>query len=137
LQCLSEFDVGLISLDRRLKTHNFPGKLLSYVFCGKPILASLNSGHDLIELLHHADAGIACPNGEDEQLRTAALLLATNPEIRQRMGRNARALGKTTFSVEVAAEQVLSHFATASDKAGIAERSHSDVKPLVCTRPSV
>ena len=134
LQCLSEFDVGLISLDRGLKTHNFPGKLLGYVLCGKPILASVSSGNDLIEYLHHADAGIACTNGEDEKLRTAALLLATNPEIRQRMGRNARALGKTTFSVGVAAEQILSHFATASDRPGIADGSHCDVNRLVCTR---
>ena len=118
LQCLSEFDVGLVSLDPRLKTHNFTGKLLGYVLCGKPILASLNSGNDLIEFLHHADAGIACTNGEDEKVRAAALLLATNPELRQRMGRNARALGETTFSVRVAAKQILSHFASASDRVG-------------------
>ena len=120
LQCLSEFDVGLISLDLRLKTHNFTGKLLGYVLCGKPILASLNSGNDLIEFLHHADAGIACMNGEDEKLRTAALLLAKDLELRQRMGRNARALGETTFSVRIVAKQILSHFANASDRVGIA-----------------
>jgi O26-antigen biosynthesis N-acetyl-L-fucosamine transferase len=120
LQCLSEFDVGLISLNRGLKTHNFPGKLLGYVLCGKPVLASLSSGNDLIEFLHHADAGIACTNGEDETLRTAALLLAAHPEIRRRMGTNTRTLGKTTFSVRVAAEQILSHFATASGRSGIA-----------------
>jgi O26-antigen biosynthesis N-acetyl-L-fucosamine transferase len=137
LQCLSEFDVGLMSLDRGLKTHNFPGKLLGYMLCGKPILASLSSGHDLIELLHHADAGIACPNGEDEKLRAAALLLATSPDIRQRMGRNARALGKTTFSVEVAAEQILSHFATTSDRVGIGDCSGSHVNLVVRTRLSV
>jgi len=117
LQCLSECDVGLISLDRGLKTHNFPAKLLGYVLCGKPILASLSSGNDLTEFLRHADAGIACTNGEDETLHTAAMLLANNSEIRQRMGRNARELGKTTLSVRVAAEQILSHFATESDSA--------------------
>lgn len=121
LLCLSEFDVGLISLDRRLKTHNFPGKLLGYVLCGKPILASLSSSNDLIKFLHDADAGIACQNGEDEKLRAAAMLLATNPELRQRMGRNAHALGETTFSVRVAANQILSHFASASERVGIAD----------------
>jgi len=112
LQCLAEFDVGLISLDRRLKTHNFPGKLLGYALCGKPILASLNPGNDLAEVLHRSNAGIACTNGEDEDLRTAALLLANNQEIRQRMGRNARALGETTFSVGTVSKQILSHFTT-------------------------
>lgn len=110
MQCLSECDVGLVSLDRRLTSHNFTGKLLGYVLCGKPVLASLNPGNDLIEFLRHADAGFACTNGEDEKLLAAALLLATQPEARQRMGRNARELGNTVFSVQAIAQQILSHF---------------------------
>jgi glycosyltransferase involved in cell wall biosynthesis len=112
LQCLTECDVGLVSLDRRLKSHNFPGKLLGYMLCGKPVLASLNHGNDLIEFLRHADAGFACTNGEDEELLAAALILATQPEIRQRMGRNAHSLGESTFSVRVIAKQIISHFIT-------------------------
>jgi glycosyltransferase involved in cell wall biosynthesis len=124
LQCLSECDVGLISLDRRLTSHNFPGKLLGYVLCGKPILASLNPGNDLKEFLHHADAGIAFTNGEDERLRDAALLLATQPAVRDRMGRNARGLGDTTFSVRAIAKQILAHYDhdLAKDRAEIAKR---------------
>lgn len=118
MECLSEFDVGLVSLDRRLTSHNFTGKLLGYVLCGKPILASLNPGNDLMDFLHRADAGIACPNGEDERLRAAALLLATQPEVRRRMGRNARSLGDTTFSVQVIAKQILAHCDIAGDYAG-------------------
>jgi glycosyltransferase involved in cell wall biosynthesis len=110
LQCLSECDVGLVSLDRHLKSHNFPGKLLGYVLCGKPVLASVNPGNDLIEFLRHGDAGFAYINGEDEKLLAAALLLATQPETRQRMGRNARELGNTAFSVQAIAQQILSHF---------------------------
>jgi glycosyltransferase involved in cell wall biosynthesis len=110
LQCLSEFDVGLVSLDRRLKSHNFPGKLLGYVACGKPTLASLNPGNELMEFLHCADAGIACTNGEDKKLLAAALLLAIQPETRHRMGRNARELGNTAFSVRSIAQQILAHF---------------------------
>ena len=64
LQCLTECDVGLVSLDRRLKLHNFPGKLLGYVLCGKPVLASLNPGNELIEFLRNAGTGIAGINGE-------------------------------------------------------------------------
>jgi len=112
LQCLTECDVGLVSLDRRLTSHNFTGKLLSYVLCGKPVLASLNPGNDLIKFLRHADAGYACINGEDEELFAAALILATQSEIRQRMGKNAHALAESTFSVRVIAKQIISHFST-------------------------
>jgi len=108
MECLSECDVGLVSLDRRLRSHNFTGKLLGYVLCGKPILASVSQGHDLIGLLHRTGAGCACANGEDESLRATALLLASDPETRERMGRNACALGDTMFSVRVIARQILS-----------------------------
>ena len=110
MQCLTECDVGLVSLDRRLTSHNFTGKLLGYVLCGKPILASLNSGNNLIEFLHHSDAGFACTNGEDKMLLEAALSLATQPETRMRMGRNARELCNTTFSVHSIAHQIIDHF---------------------------
>ena len=42
LSMVSEFDFGLISLDARLTTHNIPGKLLSYLYWGLPVLASVN-----------------------------------------------------------------------------------------------
>ena len=121
MECLSEFDVGLISLNRGLKSHNFTGKMLGYVLCGKPILASMNPGNDLTELLHRTDAGIACTNGEDDKLLAAAMLLATRPEIRQRMARNARRLCDTTFSVRAIAKQILAHHEFAGGTAAAAE----------------
>jgi glycosyltransferase involved in cell wall biosynthesis len=125
MQCLSECDVGLVSLDRRLTSHNFPGKLLGYVLCGKPVLASVNPDNDLIEFLRHADAGFACANGEDEKLLAAALLLATQPETRKRMGRNARELGNTTFSVQTIAQQILAHCYLEGSQVGITEHKSS------------
>jgi glycosyltransferase involved in cell wall biosynthesis len=110
MECLSEFDVGLISIDRNMQSHNLTGKLLGYVLCGKPILASLNPENGLIEILKGADAGIAIVNGEDEKLRAAALLLSSQPDTRLRMGVNARALGESMFSVQAIAKQLISHF---------------------------
>jgi glycosyltransferase involved in cell wall biosynthesis len=106
---VSEFDVGLISLDRRLKNHNIPGKLLSYFYRGIPVLASINAGSDLFALLEGNQAGICVANGDDEGLRAAALQLANDPELRRRMGRNGRLLLEEKFSVESAAQQILQH----------------------------
>jgi glycosyltransferase involved in cell wall biosynthesis len=111
LSCVAQFDVGLITLDRRLKSNNLTGKLLGYMQCGLPVLASLNPGNDLGPILRDSDAGIACENGDDEAFRAAALLLANNPDLRSRMGANARRLGEQKFSVQAAASQILSHFA--------------------------
>lgn len=110
LSMLSEFDVGLLSLDSRLKTHNVPGKLLGYMYWGKPILASINRGNDLFEILGNNQAGFCCLNGDDNELRASALRLASDPELRARMGRNSRKLLERMFSVECAVQQVLREF---------------------------
>lgn len=110
ISMLSEADVGLVSLDRRLKTHNVPGKLLGYMYCGKPVLASINPGNDLFEILEEHQAGLCLTNGDDDNLCSAVLKLAGDPELRARMGDNARRLLERLFSAEAAVRQILKHF---------------------------
>lgn len=110
LSMLSEFDVGLISLDRGLKTQNFPGKLLGYMYHSMPILASINPGNDLKSILEQHQAGLVCINGEDDKLAANAKTLLLNMELRQQFGRNARILLENNFSVSRAAGQILAHF---------------------------
>jgi glycosyltransferase involved in cell wall biosynthesis len=109
---LSEFDIGLISLDRRLKTHNFPGKMLGYMYNAKPILASINQGNDLKDILEAHDAGLVSHNGDDEGFYNHAMQLIRNPGLREQMGRNGRILLERTFSVTNAASQILSHLSS-------------------------
>jgi glycosyltransferase involved in cell wall biosynthesis len=109
LSMISECDAGLITLDARLKTHNIPGKLLSYLYWGLPVLASVNPGNDLFDLLNTNRAGFCFVNGDHENLVTAAQQLADNPDLRSEMGRNGRRLLEQTFSVPVAADQIMAH----------------------------
>jgi glycosyltransferase involved in cell wall biosynthesis len=110
LSMLSEFDVGLISLDRGLRTQNFPGKMLGYMYHSMPILASINPGNDLKRILEEGQAGLVCINGEDEKFESDARNLLANADLRHRIGRNARALLENIFSVSRAARQILAHF---------------------------
>jgi len=110
MSMLSEFDVGLISLDRRLRSQNFPGKMMSYMYHAKPILASINSGNDLKEMLEDNKAGLVCINGEDDIFVSYARRLMADDNLRRQLGLNARALLEDTFSVSKAASQILSHF---------------------------
>jgi glycosyltransferase involved in cell wall biosynthesis len=107
---LAECDVGLISLSARLRTQNVPGKLLGYLAASLPVLASLNPGNDLEIILHRAGAGFCVRNGDDDALRTTALRLAGDAALRRDMGSRARRLLMDTFSVEAAADRILSHF---------------------------
>jgi len=117
LAMLSEFDVGLLSLDRRLSTHNLPGKMLGYMYCGIPILASINPGNDLFDLIEKNNAGLCVGNGEDDSLAAAALKLSNEPKLRAKMGANARRLLERQFSVALAARQITAFAAREKVKA--------------------
>jgi glycosyltransferase involved in cell wall biosynthesis len=106
---LAEFDVGLVSLSRHLQSHNIPGKVLGYLHQGLPILASINPGNDLREMLEQNEAGLVCENGDDEALRRAAERLLGDEAYRRRLGHNARALLEKVFSAAAAAGQILKH----------------------------
>lgn len=114
LSMLAEFDVGLISLDRGLKTQNFPGKMLSYMYHSTPILASINNGNDLKKVLEDGEAGLVCINGDDENLAVNARMLLRDEHLRCQLGRNSRSLLENSFSVSRAAGQILSHFSQAN-----------------------
>lgn len=107
---LAEFDIGLISLDRNFKTSNFPGKMLGYMKCNMPILASVNFGNDLINLIEDNEIGLASLNGDDDLLFNNALRLVYSPELRVFYGTNGNILLKKLFSVQSATTTILSHF---------------------------
>lgn len=107
---LAEFDVGLISLDRKFKTHNFPGKMLGYMYCSKPILASINEGNDLQNIIEDYSIGLTSINGDDEKFYSNALKFITDDELRRLQGANGNMLLHKLFSVRSAANQILSHF---------------------------
>lgn len=49
--------VGLIALDVRHKTHNIPGKFLSYLQSGLPVMAIVNDGNDIIPIIENFQVG--------------------------------------------------------------------------------
>ncbi|MCX5847532.1 MAG: glycosyltransferase family 4 protein [Deltaproteobacteria bacterium] len=110
LSMLSEFDVGLISLDCGLRTQNFPGKMLGYMYHSMPILASVNPGNDLKEILEGQQSGLVCMNGEDDLFAAYARRLVRDENYRRQLGKNSRTLLENSFSVSRAAGQILAHF---------------------------
>lgn len=117
LAMLAEFDVGLISLERKLQTQNFPGKMLGYMYYSMPILASINPNNDLKTIIEAGESGICCVNGEDEKFRLGALTLAGDAALRRKMGQNARRLLEENFSVNSCAKQILANFPNAATAA--------------------
>ncbi len=104
---LSEFDVGLFSLNFNHTTHNIPGKLLGYMAQEKPILGSINPNNDLQDILETAGAGLITVNGDDETFLRNALKLLDDYNLRKTMGLNSKRLLKNIFSLEEAANKIL------------------------------
>lgn len=105
---LSEIDVGLFSLSKKHSAHNFPGKLLGYMVQSIPILGSVNSGNDLMELVNKNNAGLISVNGEDDILYNNAEKLYQSASFRKKLGKNSCRLLYEDFSVEYAAKTIIS-----------------------------
>lgn len=99
--------IGLVALDPRHKTHNIPGKFLSYMQSGLPVLATINPGNDLALLIQGEHVGLACTDASTVTLhRLAEQLLdkiSTDPSISVR----CRDLSKKLFSPAIAVQQIV------------------------------
>lgn len=54
--------IGLIFLDLNHRSHNIPGKFISYLEAGLPVIALVNPGNDLIEIINKNKLGLAVWN---------------------------------------------------------------------------
>ena len=110
---LSQCHISLIFLDFRHQTHNIPGKLISYLKAGLPVLAYVNPGNDLEALIPDAGIGRVCigdgANSHHDLLEAAHAVLqdSLDPRIKERV----TAFGQNRFSVAKAAEQITHQFA--------------------------
>lgn len=101
-------DIGLFSLSSKHSAHNFPGKLLGYMVESLPILGSVNNGNDVIDLINESGSGLVSVNGDDNLFFKNALKLINDQLLRKEMGVNSFNLVNEVFSVESAADNILS-----------------------------
>jgi glycosyltransferase involved in cell wall biosynthesis len=104
----AQCDVGLVALDPRHKTHNIPGKFLSYMQAGLPVLASINPGNDLAELISAQQVGRVCTDNSAESMAVSALELMASIGPESGVKDRCRRLASKLFSPEVAAKQIVS-----------------------------
>lgn len=100
--------VGLVALDPRHKTHNIPGKFLTYMRSGLPVLANINAGNDLADMIRQEDVGRVSEDGSVNTLLRMAeeLLDGVDADLERR--NRCRDLFKRLFSVETAVQQIVS-----------------------------
>ena len=98
---------GIVILDPRHTTHNIPGKFISYMRCGLPVLASINYGNDLNGIIIDNNVGEISKDNSVESLRQATLTLCDKIEQDSEISTRCEMLGKKLFSPQFAAQQIL------------------------------
>ena len=71
----SQCSAGIVALDPRHKSHNIPGKFLTYMQSGLPVLANINAGNDLAGIIRHENVGRVSEDGSADTLAQLALVL--------------------------------------------------------------
>jgi len=99
--------IGMVILDPRHKTHNIPGKFLSYMQSGLPVLAKINPGNDLVHLINETHVGFAYTGSSVGELRDIAEALVDKLMAGDDMDLRCKNLAKELFSTEVAVKQIL------------------------------
>lgn len=103
--------VGIVALDPRHKTHNIPGKFLSYMQAGLPVLASINPGNDLEELIQREGVGRVCTDQSVDTLLGLADALLQDIAGDANLGDRCKALSAKLFSPEAAVKQIVAALA--------------------------
>ena len=100
-------NVGMLALDPRHKTHNIPGKFLSYTQAGLPVLAAVNHGNDLVFLIESEGIGYAWTDASETTLRELAERLIDDSERDAKYSERCKSLAIKLFAPNVAVRQII------------------------------
>lgn len=98
---------GIVILDPRHSTHNIPGKFISYMRCGLPVLASINNVNDLNDIIIDNDVGEISKDNTVECLRQATLTLFDKIDQDNKISSRCENLARVMFSTEYAVQQII------------------------------
>jgi glycosyltransferase involved in cell wall biosynthesis len=104
----SQCSVGVVALDPRHRSHNIPGKFLTYMQSGLPVLANVNTGNDLAQMIRDEQVGQVCESNQvDELLQLTDKLLSQIDSQADDLPKRCRSLFEREFAVERAVRQIV------------------------------
>lgn len=103
----AQCSAGIVALDPRHKSHNIPGKFLTYMQSGLPVLANVNAGNDLAVLIRDENVGMVCESNRVEELFALAESLLTQLDVDVDLSERCRGLFEREFSAEQAVRQIV------------------------------
>jgi glycosyltransferase involved in cell wall biosynthesis len=103
----AQCSAGIVALDPRHRSHNIPGKFLTYMQSGLPVLANVNAGNDLAQMIRDLQVGQVCENNDPLALRQLAEQLLEQIQVDANLPLRCKALFERQFAVEAAAKQIV------------------------------
>lgn len=98
---------GIVALDPRHKSHNIPGKFLTYMQSGLPVLANINAGNDLALMIRDEGVGQVCETNQVDELLLLTEKLLDQIEADSDMSDRCTALFEREFAVENTVKQIV------------------------------
>jgi glycosyltransferase involved in cell wall biosynthesis len=102
----AQCSAGLVVLDPRHRSHNIPGKFLTYMQGGLPVLALVNPGNDISSMIRDERVGQVSEGRDTDDICALAGTLLDQINSDAGLPARCRALFVREFSVERAAAQV-------------------------------
>lgn len=103
----AQCDVGIVALDPRHKSHNIPGKFLTYMQSGLPVLANINAGNDLAQMIRDECVGEVCESNQVDELLLLTEKLLDQIETDSGLSARCTALFEREFAVEKTVKQIV------------------------------
>lgn len=103
---------GIVALDPRHKSHNIPGKFLTYMQSGLPVLANINAGNDLAQMIRDDRVGQVCEINQVDELLLLTEKLLDQIETDSGLSARCTALFEREFAVENTVKQIVAALST-------------------------
>lgn len=98
---------GIVALDPRHKSHNIPGKFLTYMQSGLPVLANINAGNDLAKIIRDERVGQVCESNSIDELLKITLNLIEEVDLKSDINDRCIDLFDREFLVKNSVNQIL------------------------------
>lgn len=104
-QIYASADISLITLKKGIALDSVPSKAYTIMASGRPVIAAVDSGSDVWNLIKDADCGLCVPPESPEALLTAINELFENVDLRNLLSRNGRMYVEKHYTREIVASQ--------------------------------
>ena len=88
-EMIKKADIGLVSLDKNIYKYAYPGKIMTYLQQGKPIIAILEKKSEIVKLMENENYGFCIPTLEPKKISQHLIKILENQSWKNKMGSNA------------------------------------------------